>query len=100
MHLRGRGPDTAVLKRALVELIRRHDVLRTCLRSADPLPVRVVHSTVEPKVHEVTLSAGSDAQAVEAGLVRAVEEYGRPFDLTEAPLARFTLVRFGDSCRL
>jgi amino acid adenylation domain-containing protein len=85
--------DVAALERALGEIVRRHDVLRTTFAEAEGAPVQVVapFAGFPLPVEEVT---GVDATAREAeALRRASAEGARPFDLERGPLFRALLLR-------
>ena len=91
---RFRGPlDVAALTRALTEIVRRHEVLRTTFvnrhgqpaqQVADPGPVALPTLDLEPE-------DPAERERVAAQLVRA--ESRRPFDLARGPLIRALLVR-------
>ncbi|MFJ6798041.1 amino acid adenylation domain-containing protein [Streptomyces sp. NPDC091268] len=99
-----RGPfDPAVLGSALTEITRRHEVLRTVLRSGDDGSVRQVVLPVAPvAVETVALEpAGAPGASVEDAVVRRAGELAaRPFDLAAGPLLRCTLLQGGEDVRL
>ncbi|HEV2735650.1 MAG TPA: condensation domain-containing protein, partial [Longimicrobiaceae bacterium] len=76
--------DVDVLARALTEVVRRHEALRTVFPVADGRPVQVVRPALP-----VELRAEPARSA--AALVR--EEMLRPFDLEAGPLFRVRLAR-------
>ncbi|MET0396107.1 MAG: amino acid adenylation domain-containing protein, partial [Longimicrobiaceae bacterium] len=76
--------DEDALTRALTEIVRRHEALRTVFPVVDGGPVQVVRPT-----ESVRLRAEPAASA--AALVR--EEMLRPFDLEAGPLFRVRLAR-------
>ncbi|BCK68534.1 hypothetical protein Srufu_024870 [Streptomyces libani subsp. rufus] len=89
MSFRLRGPlRHEVLQRAVDEIIRRHESLRTVLPSEDGEPWQRILSQVRVPVELVDL--GSDPGALD-GLVD--EAARRPFDLAAGPLVRVTLYR-------
>ncbi|MFD8515486.1 amino acid adenylation domain-containing protein [Streptomyces antimycoticus] len=101
LTLEVRGPlDTARLRTAWDELIRRHPLLRTEFRQ-DGLreTVGVVVDAVELPWTEVDLSgcAPTERESRLAGLVE--RERGHRFDLGNAPLLRFTVVTLGPDRR-
>lgn len=83
------GPiEVDALRRALSEVLRRHEVLRSTFdRDRDGHPVQVVRpaAPIELPVHRVP--AGADPAALAVALVR------RPFDLRSGPLLRADLLR-------
>ncbi|TMC05017.1 MAG: hypothetical protein E6J41_23295, partial [Chloroflexi bacterium] len=84
-----RGPlDEAALRRALVEVVHRHEVLRTTFAERDGRPEPVVHQDAAvwlepPELPDGAARAWIDGQAV------------APFDLGQGPLVRAALVRTG-----
>ncbi|HYH79590.1 MAG TPA: amino acid adenylation domain-containing protein, partial [Longimicrobium sp.] len=93
--LRIDGPlHVAALERALGEIVRRHEPLRTTFAEAGYAPVQVValFAGVTLVVEEVADEA--------AALRRAAEEAARPFDLATGPLFRPTLWRWGGDAHL
>jgi amino acid adenylation domain-containing protein/natural product biosynthesis luciferase-like monooxygenase protein len=76
------------LGRALGEILRRQEILRTTFRTVDGVPVQVVH---EP--HELSLDV-EDLRSHAAGArERAREEAHHVFDLEKGPLIRVRLLR-------
>ncbi|HXM58729.1 MAG TPA: amino acid adenylation domain-containing protein, partial [Candidatus Dormibacteraeota bacterium] len=91
------GPlDLAVLRRAIAELARRHEILRTTFEEVGGEPRQVVHDPEPADLAHVDLRGtprpGRDA-AAEAIVDR---ELRRPFDLGRLPLARWTAVQLDD----
>ncbi|WP_437966994.1 amino acid adenylation domain-containing protein [Sorangium sp. So ce260] len=87
--------DVAVVERCLVEIARRHEVLRTTFAVVDGQPAQVVHPDGAPRIGRVDLGALPAAQR-DAELRRLIEREARqPFDLANGPLLRLTLLRLG-----
>jgi natural product biosynthesis luciferase-like monooxygenase protein/amino acid adenylation domain-containing protein len=85
--------DRAALERALSEIVRRHESLRTVFPSVDGTPSQVVQPpyAVSLTIAELGNVDASGADAEVARLTR--EEAARPFDLERGPLFRALLVR-------
>ncbi len=95
VRYRGRM-DRAVLERALNELVRRHEALRTVFAHADSAVVQVIFDSLQLSLPMVDLS-GHAAAAREAELRRLVRtEAQRPFDLAVGPLIRVKLFRMAE----
>ncbi|PHV12097.1 non-ribosomal peptide synthetase [Chitinimonas sp. BJB300] len=91
--LRIRGllqPDA--LRQALQTLVDRHEAFRTAIRLVDDTPMQFVLPAVQFQLPRLDLSR-LDPTAQEAELARLLAEESRqPFDLTQAPLLRATLI--------
>ncbi len=96
---RVRGPlNLPALERALNEVLRRHETLRTTFEFSDDQerPVQVIAPFAPQPLAVVDLS-GLPAEDREAGVTRYVEaESQRPIDLAKGPLARVQLLKLGD----
>ena len=88
--------DVDVFQRALDEIARRHDILRTAFTLVKGTPMQVVSPPTKMPLSVVDCrEIASNRREVEASRI-ATEEARRPFDLTESPLARVVLIRLGD----
>jgi amino acid adenylation domain-containing protein len=88
--------DVALAERIVNEIVRRHEVLRTTFHSMAGEPFQVVAPVLTVPVVVVDLSNLSEPKR-EAEVRRlATEEAQRPFDLSQGPLLRVTLLRLGD----
>ncbi|AXE87434.1 MupA/Atu3671 family FMN-dependent luciferase-like monooxygenase [Streptomyces sp. Go-475] len=87
--LDGELDDTRVsaLRRALTELVRRHEALRTVISVAHEQPVARVVDVPEVALPERVLAEGESVEELAAAEAR------RPFDLGAAPLLRAVLLR-------
>ncbi len=88
------GPET--IKRALNELIRRHEVLRTSFVEEDGQPVQIVSPAVDLKTREADLTILPEQEREQQWTRLAREQGRRPFDLSKAPLLRGTVVRLSE----
>jgi amino acid adenylation domain-containing protein/non-ribosomal peptide synthase protein (TIGR01720 family) len=87
--------NVAALERALNEIIRRHEVLRTRFRLSDGRPEAVAVPELRISLPVIDLGTFPPAQQ-ETEIVRLVtEEARRPFDLERGPLLRTSLLRLG-----
>ena len=96
--VRLRGPlDECALSASLVEISRRHEVLRTTFVEVDGEPRQRIGDDAGFPLARVDLrgpSPHADAQSEVAAILRREAE--QPFDLARGPLARATLVRVRD----
>ncbi|MBI4624603.1 MAG: amino acid adenylation domain-containing protein [Verrucomicrobia bacterium] len=88
--------DEAALRRAIAEIVERHEVLRTRYESVDGCPVQVVGraATVALPVTDLRAETNGGHDASVRHLLR--EEACRPFDLTRDLMLRARLLRLGD----
>ena len=85
--------DVDALRRALDEIVRRHETFRTTFPASDGVPYQRVEPSASAAFAFVDLTR-SGATPDEAALRDAVEAaVARPFDVTSLPLARWSLVR-------
>ncbi|MEO5726973.1 MAG: condensation domain-containing protein, partial [Byssovorax sp.] len=91
------GPlDSAALRRAIAEVVRRHEILRTTYGVVDARPVIVIHPPQDIDVPETSLSAMPAERRVAAARAEIAAESARPFDLATGPLFRARLLVLGD----
>lgn len=86
LRLTGRLEPRA-LERALGELVRRHEVLRTRIVEEDGRPFQIAGPVSPFRLFEAECERDADAHAI------AQREASRLFDLTEGELLRATLIR-------
>lgn len=90
--------DEAALQEAVRTVVARHESLRTGFRSTAEGPRRFV---VDPPCRVLgLLDVRRAASPYEQALDLAEEHCRRPFDLTDPPLLRAALARYGDTERL
>jgi amino acid adenylation domain-containing protein len=88
------GPlDVPAFERALDEVVRRHEVLRTTFATADGRPVQIIHAEVPFRGALVDLSALPAAEREPKARAIVAEEARLPFDLARGPLLRARLIR-------
>jgi amino acid adenylation domain-containing protein len=95
MRLRG-ALDIPALTRALNEIIRRHEALRTSFEviAGEPMQVIVRSATLTIPVVELESAGASDREAEMQRLIS--EESTRPFDLSRGPLLRAKLLEIDE----
>ena len=97
MALRCRGPlNLAALERALSEIVRRHEVLRATFTSEAGQPVQRI-APARPLTLPVRVLDDLPLDARVAAILRLLGEEGQqPFDLTQGPLLRASVVRLAE----
>ncbi|HJX28444.1 MAG TPA: condensation domain-containing protein, partial [Thermoanaerobaculia bacterium] len=88
--------DPEVLDRALGEIVRRHEALRTVFAAPDGEPVQVIQAAAPFGLGIVDLSGLPESGRETTALALAAEEAGRPFDLSRGPLLRGVLLRLAE----
>ena len=92
------GPlDSVAFERASLEIVRRHESLRTSFVNDEGTPKPVIGESREWKIEIVDLSHCSIADGQREAIEIAVREGKRPFDLTQSPLLRVVLMRLSGS---
>ncbi|MFP2934441.1 condensation domain-containing protein, partial [Pyxidicoccus sp. 3LG] len=89
--------DVDALGRAMTELVRRHEVLRTTFQEG---PVQLIHPPMQVPLPVVDLSALPEGLREDEARRAAQEEARRPFDLMRGPLLRVSLLRLSESRHL
>ncbi|HYR12469.1 MAG TPA: condensation domain-containing protein, partial [Longimicrobium sp.] len=92
MRLRGEL-DTAAMQRALAEVVRRHETLRTVFVELGGAPVQVIQPAGAFTVPVADISALEGAEREAEAARQLAEEGVRPFDLATGPLFRARLLR-------
>ena len=89
--------NAAVLERCLVEIIRRHEALRTTIDVTNGRPVQVVHSSPASfPLKVIDLRHVEESRREQEACRLATDEARRPFDLKNGPLFRALLVSLAD----
>ncbi len=97
VRFRLEGPlNHAALARAMNEIVRRHESLRTVVLDVDGHPVQVVAPSLSIEVPVVDLGDVPAAERHARSQILAVEEARRRFDLAVGPLIRASLVRLDE----
>jgi surfactin family lipopeptide synthetase A len=88
--------NVGALERAIAEIVRRHEVLRTSFHLIDEAPVQQITTgkfTLPPTIDLQSSIESAQSQRLQE---LALAEARRPFDLAQAPLFRVTLIRLSD----
>jgi len=96
LALNVRGPlNLDVLQRALNEIARRHETLRTTFPEIGGRPVQRIAPATTQTLPVVDLSGVPESQREERLRQEIAAEMNRPIDLQNGPLIRITLLRRG-----
>ncbi len=90
--------DAQVMQRALREVVRRHETLRTTFRSVEGTPAQVIAQVVDMEVPylDVRSRVAAPGEAWGEALRLAAADAREPFDLALGPLMRARLFRSGE----
>ncbi|NJR53707.1 MAG: condensation protein [Acaryochloris sp. CRU_2_0] len=91
LHLHG-SLNAAILDQSLQALLQRHEVLRTSFEWCEGRPIQVIHSSLSPglEINLVQKDSETDLQAL------ILQEAQQPFDLSQPPLLRGTLLEVSE----
>ncbi|HSF31104.1 MAG TPA: amino acid adenylation domain-containing protein [Candidatus Tectomicrobia bacterium] len=91
--------DASIMQRALSEIVRRHEALRTIIREEDGRPAQVTLGTLPTPLTVVDLRHLREAERDAEALRIIAEEARTGFDLSSGPLLRAKLVQLTeDEC--
>ncbi|WP_415835441.1 amino acid adenylation domain-containing protein, partial [Corallococcus soli] len=98
LKLEGKAAEEP-LERAIQEIVRRHEALRTTYDKVDGRPVQRFHPHMRIPLERVELTGTPEEREAEAWRL-AREDAARPFDLVNGPVLRTTLLRQAEDVRL
>ncbi|MEG4228700.1 amino acid adenylation domain-containing protein [Microcoleus sp. N9_B2] len=89
--------NITALERSINEIIKRHEILRTTFAVVDGQPVMMIQDTFNVTLPVVNLEELPEIERETEALRLATLEAKQPFDLTEGPLLRGTLMQLGEA---
>ncbi|QRN99307.1 amino acid adenylation domain-containing protein [Archangium violaceum] len=92
--------EVSALERALAEVVRRHEPLRTTLAEEDGTPVQRVLPSAQVSLPVVDLRALPEVEREAELRLRLQEEARRPFDLEHGLPLRLLLLRTGEQAHV
>jgi amino acid adenylation domain-containing protein len=91
------GPvEPEAMRRAVEEVVRRHETLRTALPEVDGVPVQRISPPNRVEVPFIDLSGLAEEERDAEGARLAEQSANEPFDLEAGPLFRASLVRLSE----
>jgi hypothetical protein len=88
--------NVAAMRRSVNEVVRRHEALRTTFKAVDGQPVQVIAPALTLPVPVMDLRTLPEPKREAEALRLATQEAQQPFDLTQGPLLRITLLCLGE----
>ena len=98
IRLKGRL-DHAVLSRALGEIVRRHEILRTTFVAKDGRGTQLIHDVMNIGIRHEDLRSYSARERADRAESLKRFELGKPFDLVNGPLLRAVLLQHADDAQ-
>ncbi|MCP4149344.1 MAG: amino acid adenylation domain-containing protein, partial [bacterium] len=102
-------PDREKLENTIIQLIRRHESLRTSFHIINDEPVQVIHDSVNFNIDyfetdaELTNNQNlhnnekvDNGRLIQKSISEIQHSFNRSFDLSQAPLLRVALLKHGD----
>lgn len=88
--------NVEALQQSINEIIRRHEILRTTFPTVDGKPLQVISPSLTITIPVL------DLQGLEAAEIQQIvtKEARQPFDLSNGPLLRVTLLRLGSESHI
>ncbi|BAZ82712.1 non-ribosomal peptide synthetase [Sphaerospermopsis kisseleviana CS-549] len=88
------------LEKAILEIIQRHEILRTSFSVVNESPIQVIHSQPELKIEVLDWRQIPEKDQLSKAQHLATAELQQPFDLSKAPLLRVKLLKLADQSHL
>lgn len=85
--------DVASLEKALQEIVRRHEVLRTTFKKINDSPVQIIDPSATLSLPIIDLQSIPTTDRSEKLQQLAAEDTQKPFNLTDGPLLRVSLLK-------
>lgn len=86
--------NVAALESSFKEILCRHEALRTTFTCVDGRPIQVIHPNIPFKLSNLDFTTLENPQSKLEEFI--LEESRQPFDLTQGPLLRATLVHLSE----
>ncbi|MGJ5674777.1 MAG: amino acid adenylation domain-containing protein [Nostochopsis sp.] len=92
--------NISALKKAIAQIIQRHEVLRTSFCVVDESPIQVIHAHPQLKMQVLDWRQLTAKDQLSKAQQLATEELQKPFDLSNPPLLRVKLLQLADQSHL
>jgi thioesterase domain-containing protein/acyl carrier protein len=92
--------DVSALERAIEEIYRRHEAMRSVFSEIDGGPFQTITRPQPVALPLIDLTRIPESRRISEATRGAIEEARKPFNLSEGPLWRFSLVRITEDDHL
>ncbi|WP_427161138.1 amino acid adenylation domain-containing protein [Aliinostoc sp. HNIBRCY26] len=92
--------DINALEKAILEIVQRHEVLRTSFSLVDESPIQVIHAHPQLKIQVLDWRQVPEAEQLSKTQHLATTELQQPFDLSNPPLLRMKLLQLAEKSHL
>ncbi|MFN7459697.1 MAG: amino acid adenylation domain-containing protein [Akkermansiaceae bacterium] len=86
------------LEKAILEIIHRHEILRTSFSIVNESPIQIIHTQPELKIEILDWEQVAEKDKFSKAKHLATAELKQPYDLAKAPLLRVKLLKLADAC--
>jgi len=88
--------DQKILERALNEIVKRHEILRTAYEVREGMPAQIIATSCHVEIPVIDFRDLADVNRESAVSEFMEAEGGRAFDITKSPLFRVKLLRIAE----
>jgi NRPS condensation-like uncharacterized protein len=88
------------LEKAILEIIHRHEILRTSFSIVNESPIQIIHTQPELKIEILDWEQVAEKDKFSKAKHLATAELQKPYDLAKAPLLRVKLLKLADKSHL
>ncbi|WP_027403947.1 non-ribosomal peptide synthetase [Aphanizomenon flos-aquae] len=90
--------NISALEKAILEIVQRHEILRTSFSVVDESPIQVIHAHPALKIEVLDWRQVPATDQVSKVQQLVIDELQQPFDLSKLPLLRVKLLQLADAC--
>uniref|UniRef100_A0A2P1CZA6 AptC n=1 Tax=Nostoc sp. FSN-E TaxID=2027337 RepID=A0A2P1CZA6_9NOSO len=92
--------NISALEKAILEIVQRHEVLRTSFSMVDESPIQIIHAHPQVKIEVLDWRQIPEAEKLSKAQHLAITELQQPFDLSNPPLLRVKLLQLAEKSHL
>ena len=89
--------NVAALEKALLEIVKRHEALRTTIETVAGEPYQVIHDAAEWQLRKLDVSLWPECEREEKIKHAVMDVVARPFDLNQGPLFKALVLQLPDA---